>query len=180
LRSTASRSATIPWRWSRLSSVGAATSFAFAGVLSLAAIITTVTATLALTLVLAFAPVLALFRVSHRLQRDAGFLGVRLKGTNPEGSRQKAGNCRAGYLRNLFSQWLWPVLGTLEQLAFLFRREFSKQDSEWIQALPSQHPALWKRKNSKARGPNRHFVRAATIFNRLIACSCRSKAVTAW
>jgi hypothetical protein len=97
LRSTASRSATIPWRWSRLSSVGAATSFAFAGVLSLAAIITTVTATLALTLVLAFAPVLALFRVRHRLQRDAGFLGVRVGGTHPERSRQKAGNCRAGY-----------------------------------------------------------------------------------
>jgi hypothetical protein len=97
LRSTASRSATIPWRGSRLSSVGTATSFAFAGVLSLAAIITNVTTTLALTLVLAFAPVLALFRVSHRLQRAAGFLGVRLKGTNPEGSRQKAGNCRAGY-----------------------------------------------------------------------------------
>ena len=40
-----------------------------------------------------------------------------------------------------------------------------------------RHPALWKRTYSKARGPNKHFVRAATILNRLIACSCRSKTV---
>jgi hypothetical protein len=32
------------------------------------------------------------------------------------------------------------MLGTLEQPAFLLRRELSKQDREWIQTLPSQTP----------------------------------------
>jgi hypothetical protein len=77
----------------------------------------------------------------------------------------------SGCPRNLFGQWLGAVLGTLEQLAFLLRRELSKQNSEWIQTLPSQTPRAMERKNSKARGPNRHFVKAATTFSRLIACS---------
>ena len=89
-----------------------------------------------------------------------------------ESIRPASKSCRrSSYLRNLFSQWLWPVLGTLEQLAFLLRRELSKQDSKWIQTLPSQTPRAMERKNSKACGPNRHFVKAATTFSRLIACS---------
>ena len=47
---------------------------------------------------------------------------------------------RHGCPRNLFGQWLRPALSSLEQLAFLLRRELSKQNSEWIQALPSQTP----------------------------------------
>jgi len=50
-----------------------APAFTLAGVLALAAIVTSLAAPLAFTFVLAFASVLALFRVGHCLQGDAGF-----------------------------------------------------------------------------------------------------------
>jgi hypothetical protein len=71
--------------------------------------------------------------------------------------RLPAPPCRSGYLRNLFSQWVRPLLGTLEQLAFLFRREFSKQDREWIQALPSQTSGAMETEELEGTWPQQTF-----------------------
>jgi hypothetical protein len=72
-----------------------ATSLAFAGVLSLAAIVTRLTAALPFTGVLAFAPVLTLIGISHGLQRDTGVrTGARGVGANRKGTCQEAGDCR--------------------------------------------------------------------------------------
>ena len=74
----------------KLCSFRSATSLAFAGVLPLAAIVTRLAAALPFTLVLAFAPVLALFGVGHCLQRDTCFRtgGGRGVGTYREGTCQ--------------------------------------------------------------------------------------------
>jgi hypothetical protein len=48
-------------------------------------------------------------------------------------------------------------LGTLEQLAFLFRREFSKQDREWIQALPSQTSGAMETEELEDAWPQQTF-----------------------
>src|SRR5271165_1246447 len=64
---------------------GGASAFTFAGILPLAAVITRLAAPLAFTFVLAFAPVLALFRVGHGLQGDAGFGTGCARGIGPHG-----------------------------------------------------------------------------------------------
>ena len=57
----------------RFTSVGRAASLTFAGVLGLASVVTGLTSALALTFVLAFTRVFALFSVSYCLERDTGF-----------------------------------------------------------------------------------------------------------
>jgi hypothetical protein len=64
---------------------GGAAAFTFARVLSLAAVITCLAAPLAFTFVLAFAPVLTLFRVGHGLEGDAGFGTGCARGICPHG-----------------------------------------------------------------------------------------------
>ena len=49
------------------------------------------------------------------------------------------------------------MLGTLEQPAFLLRRELSKQDREWIQTLPSQTPGAMETEELEGTWPQQTF-----------------------
>jgi hypothetical protein len=67
----------------------------FAGVLTFATVVAGLAAALALTIVLAFASVFALFSISHRLEGDACMARrARCIGTHGEGPSEEAGNRR--------------------------------------------------------------------------------------